>query len=608
MIRVQLGKVRADGLRTAVLAASRLVILGDASSITGASPPVPSPTHSTVAQQLLQLATRLGVRYLFTNLGSDHPAFIEGFAQLAARGEPMPEVIVCPHEMTALSAAHGYAMITRRPQLVLVHVDVGTQNLGGSIHNAARGRVPAIIVAGLSPVTANRERTGSRNEFIHYIQDTPRQQEIVAQYMKWSYELRAPEMVDAVALRAVQIATTVPEGPVYLTGAREIWDASVAASKEPIEHWPGARMGGLPEAAVPEIYRALTQAKRPIAIAAYLGRQPEAVKKLIELSERIGIGVCEVSPEYLNFPGDHAHHLSYRRNTLVDEADLILMLDVDVPWIPTKVQPAAGAQLIHIDADPVKDRLGFWHFPSHRSYQADTLQALEQLVAQAKGSVPGRDERYAWIAEAKRRVNVASTASGTGPIAMDELTAAIRELVNERTIVLFEEPSGTEAIPSVLRMRRPGSFFASGGAGLGWGINAATGAKLAKPDAEVIAVVGDGCYLFGVPSSAYWVASTYKTPHLTVVYNNGGWHSPKLSTLWVHPEGTANRNDTFWVTMGAGARLADIAAAAGDVEAHRVVEREQLKPTLAAAMQTVRAGRPAVVEVAIAPISGQILG
>jgi len=569
---------------------------------------VPREPQVTAAQQLMQLSTRLGVEYWFTNLGSDHPAFIEGFAQLQARGERMPGVIVCPHEMTALSAAHGYAMITRRPQLVLVHVDVGTQNLGGSVHNAARGRVPAIIVAGLSPLTENPERVGARNEFIHYIQDTPRQHEIVGQYMKWSYELRAPEMVDAVVLRAVQIATTAPEGPVYITGAREMWDARVPPSTEDLTQWPTARLGGLPETAAPELYRALMQSKRPIVIAAYLGRQPRAVERLVELSERIGIGVCEVSPEYLNFPGDHAHHLSYRRNTLVDEADLILMLDVDVPWIPTKVQPAADAQLIHIDADPVKDRLGFWHFPAHRTFHADTLQALEQLLAQAQGDVPGRDARCAWIAEAKQRVSPQPTASGHGPIAMDELTSAIRELVTERTIVLFEEPSGTEAIPSVLRMRRPGSFFASGGAGLGWGVNAAIGAKLAKPDAEIIAVVGDGCYLFGVPSSAYWVASTYKTPHLTVVYNNGGWHSPKLSTLWVHPDGTAKRNDTFWVTMGAGAQLADIAAAAGDVAAHRVSERGELKPTLARALETVRGGRCAVVEVAIAPISRQVLG
>jgi acetolactate synthase-1/2/3 large subunit len=192
-------------------------------------------------------------------------------------------------------------------------------------------------------------------------------------------------------------------------------------------------------------------------------------------------------------------------------------------------------------------------------------------------------------------------------ISSDELSAAVRELVNERTVIVFEEPSGTESIPSVLRLARPGSWFASGGAGLGWAINAATGAKLANPNAEVIALVGDGCYLFGVPSSAYWMANTYRAPHLTVIYNNGGWHSPKLSTTWVHPEGEAQRNDTYWVTMSSGARLADIAAAAGNAAAFRVTEREALQATLRQALQVVREGRCAVVDVAIAPISRQVL-
>src|SRR5690606_40065536 len=100
------------------------------------------------ARQLLELAAKLGVKYIFSNTGSDHSAFIEAFAAIHADGAQMPKIIICPHEMTALSAAHGYAMITRKPQIVLVHVDVGTQNLGSSIHNAARGRVPAIVIAG----------------------------------------------------------------------------------------------------------------------------------------------------------------------------------------------------------------------------------------------------------------------------------------------------------------------------------------------------------------------------------------------------------------------------------------------------------------------------
>lgn len=179
-------------------------------------------TVPTVARRLLEEAARLGVDFIFTNLGSDHPAFIEAFAYARAYDRRVPRIIVCPHEMTALSAAHGHAMRTRRAQMVLVHVDVGTQNLGCSIHNAAKGRVPAIIVAGLSPVTVNGDRTGARSEFIHYTQDTSRQHEIGGQYMKWSYEVRAPEMMDQILLRGLQLASAEPQGPVYLTGAREI--------------------------------------------------------------------------------------------------------------------------------------------------------------------------------------------------------------------------------------------------------------------------------------------------------------------------------------------------------------------------------------------------
>ncbi|HEU4388638.1 MAG TPA: thiamine pyrophosphate-requiring protein [Blastocatellia bacterium] len=562
----------------------------------------------TVARQLISLCPSLGVDYIFSNFGSDHPAFIEALAALSERGLEMPRVVVCPHEMTALSAAHAYAMLTRRPQIVLVHVDVGTQNLGCSVHNAARGRVPAIIIAGLSPTTDSGDRTGARNEFIHYLQDASRQHEIVGQYVKWAYELRSPETVGKVLMRAIQIATASPEGPVYITGAREVWDATIPPPVESETEWSAVDVGGLPDGAATELYRALKKSERPIVITSYLGRQPGSVERLVELSDRIGIGICEASPQYLNFPGSHPHHLSYRRNSLVNDADLILMLDVDVPWIASKVRPAAGARLFHIDQDPLKQGLGFWHFPAQQSYRADTRIALDQLLGVTEPSVDGLGARREWIRAAKEGLSLPAGLRRDGPITAEELTEAVRDLVTGRTVIVFEEPSSTELIPSILRMDAPGSFFSSGGSGLGWGINAAIGVKLAKPDAEVITLVGDGCYFFGVPSSAYWVAATYKTPHLTIIYNNGGWKSPKLSTEWVHSEGSASRNDTFWVGIGAGARLADVAAAAGDVRAFRVTEREELKRTLGEALEMVRGGRSAVVDVSITQASRQVLG
>jgi acetolactate synthase-1/2/3 large subunit len=561
--------------------------------------------HSA-AYTLLEYSARAGIEFIFTNLGSDHPAFIEAFAEMQKQGLTMPRVVVCPHEMTALSAAHGYAMVTRRPQLVLVHVDVGTQNLGGSVHNAARGRVPAIVIAGLSPVTDGGDRIGTRNEFIHHIQDMPRQHEIVSPYMKWCYELRAPESVTSVMARAIQISTTPPEGPVYITGAREIWEGRKQAAVEPSEDWPASRLGGLSESAVAELYQALIASKRPIVISSYLGRQPLAVERLVEISDRIGLGVCEVSPAYLNFPGTHDHHLGYTRNSFVDEADLILMLDVDVPWIKSKVQPRPGTRLFHIDIDPLKTGLGYWHYPAQRIYQADTLSTLDQLAAMAEENPPGRQSRREWIQSIRRHAQ--SVAHSTeGAITPEELTEAVRDLITDRTVVAFEAPTCTELIPSILRLSKPGSYYNSGGAGLGWGINACIGLKLARPESEVIALVGDGCYMFGVPSSAYWVANAYRTPFLTIIYNNGGWNAPKYSTLGVHPDGIAKQNDTYWVTVGSGARFADIAAAAGNAVPFRISKREELKETLKRALQTVRDGRSAVVDVAIQRISSQIL-
>jgi len=113
--------------------------------------------------------------------------------------------------------------------------------------------------------------------------------------------------------------------------------------------------------------------------------------------------------------------------------------------------------------------------------------------------------------------------------------------------------------------------------------------------------------MFGVPSSAFWVANAYQTPFLTIVYNNGGWNAPKYSTLGVHPEGTAKKNDNFWVTIGEGARFADIAAAAGNAEPFRVTARGELRNALKSALQAVRNGRSAVVDVKIQRISSQVL-
>jgi acetolactate synthase-1/2/3 large subunit len=564
----------------------------------------------TAACKLLLEAARSGVEFIFTNLGSDHPAFIEAFATLAASNERMPEIIICPHEMTALSAAHGHALVSRRAQMVLVHVDVGTQNLGGSVHNAARSRVPAIIVAGLSPVSTNGERLGSRTEFIHYTQDTTRQHEIVAQYMKWCYEVRDAEMTDQVLLRGLQIAQTEPQGPIYLTGAREVWEETTLAPPQTLANWRPSQQAGINPEDLANFDKALCAAKRPLIVTSYLGRQTESVKRLVELADQIGIAVCEVNPQYVNFPGDHPMHIGYRRNTLIDEADLIWMLDVDVPWIVSKVQLASATRIFHLDIDTLKASMGFWHFPAEQSWQADSLTVLNQLVGMPRYiDKKARTQRIEWIQSSQAKLTMPDLPTpGNDAINIQQLSNAIAQLVNDQTVVAFEAPTATDRILDALRMRRPGSYFANGGSGLGWSINAAIGIKLAQPEADVITIVGDGSYVFGVPSSTYWVAATYQVPQLTIVINNGGWNAPKASTLLVHPQGRALKSDQFWITSTRNSRLADIAAAAGGAHAFRVSNFSELASTLEQAIKTVRQGQTCVVEVMTLPISAQVLG
>lgn len=563
----------------------------------------------TAAEQLLRVCASLGVEYIFSNLGSDHPAFITAFARLKQEGLAGPKVVVCPHEMTALSAADGYAMVTGRAQLVLVHVDVGTQNLGASVHNAARGRIPAIVVAGLSPVSTDPAVPGHRNEYIHYTQDTPRQGDIVAPYMKWTYELRAAGMTEAVVRRAMQIACTPPQGPVYLTGAREVWEDAPAPERHDAAHWQPARLAGIAPDDLAQLHQALCEARRPLVITSYAGRDADVPPRLTALAERYGLGVVELGPQYVSFPGGHPCHLGYQRDALVDEADLILLLDVDVPWMESKVAPRDDARIFHVDVDPLKADFGYWHFPAQRRWQASTACVLSQLLALGEaGAQAHRAQRLQWIAEARARSAMQfADAPAEGPITPMELTRAVRELVNDRTVVLVEAPSHATMIASVLQTARPGGYYQNHGAGLGWGINAAIGVKLASPEAEVIALVGDGCFLFGVPGSAYWAAGAYGAATLTVIYDNGGWKSPRASTQLVHPAGPAEQNDTYWVVSGQGARFEQIAEATGGAVGFRVQARAGLKDTLAQAMATVRAGRSAVVTVQLACVTAQDL-
>ena len=556
------------------------------------------PSLYTGANALIEALVDAGISYLFVNLGSDHPGIVEALAQARATGKPVPKVITCPNEMVALTCAQGFVQITGRAQAVLVHVDCGTQAMAGAIHNVAKCRVPVLIFAGASPYTQEGELKGSRNEFIHWLQDVPDQRGILRGYMKYENELRTGRNIKQMIHRALQIASSDPQGPAYLMAAREVFEEEIPPVSIDASRWTPIAPQPLPESGLTELVESLLAAKRPLVVTSYLGRNPDAVAELVRLADRLGIGVLESCPSYLNFPADHPCYVGqqgneHMQNPSLAEADLVLVLDRDVPWIPSFNRPAegpSGAKICHIDIDPLKERTPLWYISAAQVFRADCATALRQIHSRlnSAGSFGERKAHYqkrhdAWVAELGRREQ-----KPAGEITAEYLTACVRRQIDRDTVVLNEGITNFSAINNHIGCTKPATRFTSGASSLGWNGGASIGMKLACPDKTVVCLTGDGSYMFSVPSTVHWMARKYQTPFLTVVYNNRGWRAPKFSMLAVHPDGYASKAQDIDVAFDPPPDYSGIAAAAGGAFARIVKAVDDVEPAVAEALRVVR--------------------
>ena len=565
-------------------------------------------TTYTAGSALLDTLQDFGVEYIFANFGSDHPGVVEAIAFARAAGRPIPQIITCPNEMVGMSAAHGFAAATGRPQAVLVHVECGTQALAGAVHNAAKGRIPMFVFAGASPLTQEGELKGSRNEFIQWIQDVHDQRGIVRGYMRYEGEVRVAAAMKHLVARALQFARSDPKGPVYLIGAREIMEAPAPEARIDPDRWKPVSPGALSPENAAEIAHALAGARAPLVVTSFVGRNPAAVRELVRLCDRLGVGVLESVPNYVNFPHNNVLYQGNqwnepRQNVALAEADVVLLIDSDVPWIPVSSAPNDAAAIYHIDVDPLKMQMPLWYISARGRFAADARTALRQINAELDRVAldqPLVDRRRARWAElhAIRKARLDEKERPGGRLTGEYLTTALRRRVNSNTLIVTEGISNYQPIFDHLALDEPGAMFTSGGGSLGWHGGAAIGAKLACPHKTVIALTGDGSYMFSVPSSVHWMARRYNTPFLTVIYNNGGWKSPKLSTLAVHPDGYASRSPDLDMSFRPQADYAGIAAAAGGAYPRIVNDIEDLEKALDECLHAVQVeGRCAVLDV-----------
>jgi acetolactate synthase-1/2/3 large subunit len=546
----------------------------------------------TVAEAFLELLVSRGVKYFFGNSGTDFAPIIEAFAKRQAQGKDQPVPITVPHEIPAVAMAHGYTMVTGQPQAVMVHVIVGTANALGGIINASRARIPMLFFAGRTPLT-EKGHLGSRDLGIHWAQESFDQGAMVREYVKWDYELRLGSQLETIFDRSLAISCSEPCGPVYLTLPREVL-AEKRNSFE-ISDTPRVRAASstVPEfESIRKTADILASAKKPLAIVQSLGRYPGGVEILVELAEIMALPVAEQWHTHFNFPQSHPLHAGYDPTPYLKEADVILVIEADVPWFPKLSEPSPSTTVIQIASDSLFTDYPYRGFASDIALSGNpklSLLALKDAVLSTgicPGSVRKRMDLWRRRTMKQRRMwqSNADAVCGDHPISMAWASRCIGNILDDRTIVINEYVLD----PTQACFNTPGTYFRhSPSASLGWGMGAAMGAKLAKPGHQVICCLGDGSYMFGAPVAAHWVSRAHDLPVLFIVFNNSRWNASQQSTLSFISEGWAAKADSMPLCdLRPSVDLEKICRAAGGYGA-KVEKPEDLPRTLKRALKII---------------------
>ncbi|MDB5571723.1 MAG: thiamine pyrophosphate enzyme-like TPP-binding protein [Hyphomicrobiales bacterium] len=504
----------------------------------------------TVAEAYVELLADRGVEFLFANAGTDFAPLIEALAKFEAQGRKMPRPIIVPHENVAIHMALGHYLQSGRPQLVMVHVNVGTANAMCGLMNAWRGNLPVLFTSGRTPYSEEGGLNGSRSGEIHWPQEMRDQGAMVRELVKWDYELRNAQTLESALDRALNLTMSEPKGPVYLSLPREVLAAPIENFKysSPARQQPAS--APFPDlAAIDRAADMIAKASNPLIITASAGRDHAEPALLAALADLFAIPVTQRKPRYMALRSDHPMHLGYEPDSMLEEADCIIVLEADVPWIPNKKAPNADAKIIHLGVDPLFTSYPMRGFPCDLAVtgaiaptMAALAHALETRLGPARDRVDARRKRLAErrAKQRERWAGVLEKAKHDSPIHPAWVTHCLNEVKGEDDIVIKEGPITYEH----LTLTKPGTmFFTGAGGALGWGLGTALGMKAASPDKRVICCVGDGAYMFGNPIPAHYVSKAEDWPILTMVFNNAMWGAVKRNTHEVYPSGYAAKSN-----------------------------------------------------------------
>ncbi|WP_367198010.1 thiamine pyrophosphate-requiring protein [Amorphus sp. 3PC139-8] len=540
-----------------------------------------------------------GVDYLFANSGTDFPPIIEALAALPA-GQA-PEALTIPHETASVAMAHGYYLVTGRPQAVMVHVNVGLANASMGIINAASDNVPVVMMSGRTPLTESG-RPGHRVSPIQYGQEMYDQASLVSNVSKFHYELRYPEQGGPIAARAVALANSEPKAPVYLSLPREPLTAPIETPNPARTAPPPASIAYPDPSAIAQAAEWLARAKNPVVLCQRGDTAGRLGQTLSAFANRHGVGVAEPFSIRNVLASADDMFLGYEAKSAMAGADVVVVLDTGVPWIDAFHAPADDVTVIHIGPDPHFTRMPVRGYKCDLAIAADPVAAIEALSAampEPDADAVARHKAFAARSAQRRETAKADAEAGcTTPMTAEWLSRCVSEAMDESAIVFGE----LGFVPGAMELAGPNRAFSNPhSGGLGWGLAAALGAQLADRNRLVIACIGDGSYIFANPVACHQIAEALQLPILTIIKNNGMWNAVRRSVIGAFPEGAAARANAMPLTSLEPAPDYLKVAEASRAHVERVEHGRDLPAALQRAIHVIRTERrQALLDVRIA--------
>jgi acetolactate synthase-1/2/3 large subunit len=467
----------------------------------------------TAAAELVTMLQDEGIGHLFVNPGMHTAPLRTALADADATGLPHPQAVLCVHEHVALSAAHGHYLVSDAPQAVMVHVESGDLKLESVAEHAQRSRVPITVFYG------NGGWNGTLREAPKVPPQLASEPGLMAPTSKWAADLRCAGDPGMLVRRALQIARTVPAGlsrvalPIELLGM---------PAGTPTRRLPPPRPPAPDLSALDEMASLLAAAEWPLIIAGRVGRHVASVQHLARLAEALGAPVIDIRNN-VNLPPDHPLNAGRDAKDMLERADAILLLDVDVPCVPGLGSPPDKAWLLQIDVDCIKAEWPGWTYPVEVAVIGDTEVALPQLHTLLGDRLNARrrrvQDRRGRVERALRRVHESWRERATSRAPEDRADAIMAEFnrwLPEDAVVVEEVIVGCGSTIRQLH-RQPGHLFRGRASSPGWSIDAALGAQLGRPAQPVVALCDDASFAAALPRAAFWSAHRTGAPFLTVV-------------------------------------------------------------------------------------------